>query len=91
MTGSKIDFVLVSSLLRFNVWGFIPTKNLVSDAENRKRKNSCHSLVKKRGKKCIQHHVFPGGPPPEYYHGPVLVDFKELTGFGLFSTVWSYA
>jgi len=26
--------------------------------------------------------VFPGGPPPEYYHGPVLVDFKELTGFG---------
>ena len=41
------------------------------------------------GKKSWQHPKdFPSGPPPQYYPGPVTVNFRVLKRSGVFVTVW---
>ena len=41
--------------------------------------------------KCLQHQVFPGGPPSKYYPGPTMLNFRDQTRTGAFIVVWSWA
>ena len=43
---------------------------------------------KKKGKKSLQHLLFPGGHPSKYWAGPTLLNFGDQTRTGVFSVVW---
>ena len=55
------------------------------------------SFFKKKNQKrpkrkdCLQHPVFPCGPPPEYYLDPTQLNFTVRMGCGAFCVVWPKA
>ena len=40
--------------------------------------------------KSVQHLVFQGGLPSQYYPGSTVLDLTDLTGCRIFTVIWSY-
>jgi hypothetical protein len=58
------------------------TKSCLNTAKARRK-----GIKKRREKKNVQHRAFPRGPPPQYYLGPLLLNFAVRMGSGGFSRV----